>query len=215
MKNSYVEGLLKRSHLLICFVLFAGFLLLSTGLPKTSYACACCSNEGDWFERKQPLESFELEIINSLKLSAKASVYELFEPTETLEAILDGSLTLSVTCKPSQWSFFLKTSKGEKGTLTCNLPTDATSFGVDLHDGRKSAGGGPLLYKEIRLEGKVFGSGIFAKVVKPETRFRLVLQGRGNNCLMAEDFHAWNLRVYDKQTDFALYGLMKKSLAKK
>ena len=51
-------------------------------------------------------------------------------------------------------------------------------------------GGGPLLYRELRLEGSLTATGALRG-----TRYRLVLQGRGNNCLNAGDLRAWHLDV--------------------
>lgn len=211
MKKSLITLLLKRFHLLICVFTFVWFLLSPALLPEKTSACACCANEGEWYERKQRLESHEVEVLKSLKFSAQASLYEMSELPGIPESFLDSALTLSLTRQPSRWIFLLKGGKGEKGTLICNLPTIATTFGADLHDEQKPSGVGPVLYKELRLEGKVSGTGVFAKAMKPETRFRLVLQGRGNNCLMAEDFRNWNLRIYDRQADLTFYGAMQKS----
>ncbi len=215
MKNSLVTLLLKRFHLLVFAFTFGIFLLLPAGLPEISHACACCSNEGEWYERKETLKSYEPEILNTLKFSPKVSVYEMAEMPGLPDAFRFSDLTVSLTRQSSQWIFLIKTNKGERGTLVCKLPTFATAFGADLHEGRTSNGGGPLLYKELRLESKVSGTGIFAKSLKPDARFRLVLQGRGNNCLMAEDFRNWNLRIYGKQVDFIMYGAMQKSLPQK
>ena len=71
-------------------------------------------------------------------------------------------------------------------SLTFAAPSRATSFVADLYDGKVGGGGGPSLYKELRLTGASTG---------PGTHYRLILQGRGNNCLVAEDFTHWRLEV--------------------
>ena len=95
-------------------------------------------------------------------------------------------------------------AKGNSGTLGFVLPERATRLAVDLQDGRRSAGGGPLLYREWRLEGRLTTSGIFRGAGSP--RFRLVLQGRGNACVNARDFRSWILQVSGPRAAFAFHG---------
>jgi hypothetical protein len=98
--------------------------------------------------------------------------------------------------------------RGEKGSLTFSIPKTATFYGVDPQDGREGSGGGPILYKEIRMEGTVSGDGIFTKGIVPGTRYRLVLQGRGNNCMAKEEFKNWNLQVKGRRAEFSFYGMI-------
>ena len=66
------------------------------------------------------------------------------------------------------------------------------------------------LYREIRFEGQVRGTGMFAKGIVPRTKFRLVLQGNGNWCLTAEDFYRWNLRISGPKAGYTIYGYFAK-----
>ena len=43
---------------------------------------------------------------------------------------------------------------------------------------------------------------------------RLVLQGRGNMCLDAQDFKNWVLKIYGKYAEFSLYGDFEKSVSR-
>lgn len=209
-KKTYFHRL-KDFRLGLFALTFALFLLLPAGLPKKTEAvfCACCANEGEWFENKKALESFESYAINQAKISAKVQMYEGAADPQGI-ASTDGDFTLKLSRARSKWTMALQNKKGEKGNLTLSLPSTVTSYGVDPRDGRPGGGGGPLLYKELRLEGRVSGTGIFAKGIKPDTRFRLVLQGRGNMCLDSEDFNSWILQIYGKQTRYSFYGTFDK-----
>lgn len=122
-----------------------------------------------------------------------------------------GYFVISIVREPPNWKFFFKTLKDEKGALILTLPGMATFFNADIEQGPRperaiTAG----LYKEIRLEGEVRGTGIFAKGIAPKTKYRLVLQGGGNWCLNAEDFYRWNLRVSGPRAGYTIYGYFAK-----
>ena len=98
---------------------------------------------------------------------------------------------------------------GDKsGTLSLPLPAKMSSYAADIHDGRTSGGGGPLLYKEWRFEGPVSGTGLFRDGLVAPARYVLVLQGRGNGCDNSEDFTHWRLKVTGRKADYAFYGEM-------
>ncbi|MGA9769476.1 MAG: hypothetical protein WBV94_10575 [Blastocatellia bacterium] len=123
-----------------------------------------------------------------------------------------GYFVISIVREQRNWKFFFKTSKGETGALILTLPGMATFFNADIEAGPRpehpiTAG----LYKEIRLEGEVRGTGIFAKGMAPKTKYRLVLQGGGNWCMNAEDFYRWNLRVSGPQAGYTIYGYFAKT----
>jgi hypothetical protein len=192
---------------------FALFLLLPAGLPEKVSACACCSNAGQWFEQKRPLDENERDVINEAKLSAKAQFYESSGEDEGI-AVKSSDFTLKFSRVQSKWTMTLQGTEGDKGTLTLNISPTATVFAADPRDGKVSNGGGPLLYKEVRLEGRISGTGVFAKSIKADSRFRLILQGRGNACLLAQDFSNWVLQIYGKQARFGFYGAFDKKAAR-
>jgi hypothetical protein len=114
---------------------------------------------------------------------------------------LDGSLVGSV------WRLAFRDGK-QTGTLNLPLPLKMTNYTADIHDGRTSAGGGPLLYKEWRFEGPVSGTGFFRAGMVGPTRYLLVLQGRGNGCQDAGDFTHWRLQINGRKAEYAFYGEM-------
>jgi hypothetical protein len=206
---------LKNFRLSLLALTFALFLLLPAGLPKKTSAifCACCSNAGQWFEQKRALDENEIDTINQAKLSAKAHLYESSGEDEGI-AVMSSDFTLKLSRIQSKWTMTLQGTEKEKGTLTLNISPTATIFATDPRDGKISNGGGPMLYKEVRLEGRVSGTGVFAKGIKPDSRFRLVLQGRGNACLLDQDFSNWVLQITGKQARFGFYGAVDKKAPK-
>jgi hypothetical protein len=151
-------------HLCLIVVIFAG-------LSMPVHRCACCPEDGEWFEERQAVDQWLLTELDTLSFhrSAEASPYS----EGTSLASDSDSFTLSVSRRQRQWTFVFKSDKGERGALVLSIPHSSVSFGTDLHDGRRFDAGGPLLYKELRLEGKVWGNGVFAKSIRPNTKFRL------------------------------------------
>jgi hypothetical protein len=90
------------------------------------------------------------------------------QPAETYS--LNGSLV------GSAWKLIFRDGS-KSGILSLPLPMKMLSYAVDIRDGRTSAGGGPLLYKEWRFEGPVTGTGIFQAGTTSATKYFLVFQG--------------------------------------
>ncbi len=197
---------LKRIHRSLFLLLLTLFVSLPALLPEKTRACACCANWGDWFERKDRLLKHELDIINDLKFSKAKIFFSEVEAKGLTISDTDETTNVSLTRVRGIWKMAFKTNSGRQGTLTFTLPPTATRFGIDPRDGRPGGGGGPVLYKEVRFEGPVSGTGIFAKGMKPDTKYRLVLQGRGNMCMAAQDFKTWVLQIYGKSADFSFFG---------
>jgi hypothetical protein len=212
LRKATQTGRPKNFRLGLLALTFALFLCLPAWLPEKTSACACCSNDGQWFEYKKKLDSVDLEELNGAKFAAKSRLYETEAEDEGV-ALTSSDFTLKLSRAQSKWTLALQGAEGEKGSLILNLPPTATYFGSDPRDGKASVAG-PLLYKELRMEGRVSGTGVFAKGLKPGSRFRLVLQGRGNVCMMAEDFNNWILQVYGRQVRFGFYGSFDKKPGK-
>jgi hypothetical protein len=113
---------------------------------------------------------------------------------------------LGVRKTPRKWQLTFTDSQGKTGMLSIALPKKATFFSADIHDSASGAANGPLLYKEIRLEGKVTGSGIFAKGLKSNSKYRLIIQGRGNGCQIAENYRDWNLQISSGTEFYSFHG---------
>jgi hypothetical protein len=180
-------------------------VLLSAG---RAWACACCSNEGDYYVSSGRPSEYEMSIVRQIRFGPKASLYLTeADAEETAKGIahraesyaLGGSLVGGV------WKLSFRDGS-KTGTLSLPLPARMTSYTADIHDGQTSPGGGPLLYKEWRFEGRVSGTGIFGAGIVAPTKYLLVLQGRGNGCQDANDFTHWRLRVSGRKAEYAFYG---------
>jgi hypothetical protein len=202
----------KNFRLGLLALTFALFLCLPAWLPEKASACACCSNDGQWFEYKKKLDSVDLEELNGAKFAARSRLYET-DAEDAGVSLTSSEFTLKLSRAQSKWTLALQGAEGEKGSLILSLPPSATYFGSDPRDGKASVAG-PLLYKELRMEGRVSGTGVFAKGLKPDSRYRLVLQGRGNVCMLGEDFNNWILQIYGRQVRFGFYGSFDKKPGK-
>lgn len=176
--------------------------------PSRARACACCSNEGDYYVNTGRPSEYERGIMRQLRFGPKASLY-LTEADD--EATAKGiahraeSYALGGSLVGNVWRLTFREG-GKTGTLSLPLPARMTSYAADIHDGSTSPGGGPLLYKEWRFEGRAGGTGIFGAGVSAPTTYLLVLQGRGNGCQDANDFTHWRLRVSGRKASYAFYG---------
>lgn len=191
---------LKRTLLLPAAI---AALLLS---PISALACACCSNTGSYFSGTVDLNDHPLSELKLLRFARTAYLYSTEagieedsqgidrpKPSYTLQGAFVGDV-LRLTFR----------SGTNTGTLELPLPDKMWNHSADIHDGKLSAGGGPLLYKEWRLEGEIKATGFFKN--STPAKYVLVLQGRGNGCDSAEDFGNWRLQVAGENARYALYG---------
>ena len=188
--------------------------LLAAPAPRASVAgtafCACCAEPGEWFERTGRLESYEVTELRNVEFNAVAKLYTTaagFEGTKGLPAQYESFQLSNSLSRALKLTLTFKGERGETGSLVLQLPRVATTFGADLHDYPEGSAG-PILYKEWRFGGTARGSGMFRRSVVPGTKFRLVLQGRGNNCLSSTDFHHWRLDITGPRADYAFYGAL-------
>jgi hypothetical protein len=198
---------------------FAALCLLSFSID--AFACACCSEPGEYHISTDKPDKYNVDLLSEMKFDEASYLFMNeagFDVIKGLDSIAKSyesdswvaapdyfSLTNSFAAKT--WKFNFKTKDGKNGSLTLPMPLQMLRFKADIHDGKSSGGGGPLLYKEWRFKGSVqSGSGFFqAGIVKPTTYF-LVLQGRGNSCDNAEDFTAWRLEIDGRKAQYAFFG---------
>ena len=191
--------------------------LSSPKRPTVTPFCGCCADPGMWSLETHKIEGYQMKELNRLTLDGVANFYSTDAWPDNVSGVIapdgyeDGYFVISIVREHRDWKLFFKTLKGEKGVLILTIPGMATFFDADIAqgprpEGKRTAG----LYKEIRLEGEVRGTGIFANGMAPKTKYRLVLQGGGNWCLNAEDFNRWNLRVSGPQAGYTIYGYFAK-----
>lgn len=164
--------------------------------------CACCSDEGEWYQRTGKTDFYQLERV---RFATAAKTYE--PPSSNGE--LSSTYVLSHTRVGRRWQLRFRDEQGKTGTLSFALPPSSVHYGADMHD--SSDGGlGPLLYKEWRLSGQAAVTGDFKRVMKGPTRFHLILQGNGRGCTEAEDFKHWTLQLSGAGNSFTFYGSLSK-----
>ncbi|HKQ52057.1 MAG TPA: hypothetical protein VJT74_06800 [Pyrinomonadaceae bacterium] len=193
----------------------AVLLLMAAPAPRAAWArtlfCACCAEPGEWYEHTGKLESYEVTELRDVKFDAVAKLYTTaagFEGMKGLPAQYESFQLSDTFGRALNLTLTFKGERNETGSLVLRLPQVATSFGADLHDYPEGSAG-PILYKEWRFSGSARGSGMFRRSVVPGTKFRLVLQGRGNNCLSSTDFKNWRLDITGPRADYAFYGALK------
>jgi hypothetical protein len=193
-----------RRLALFSLAVLAALLLL----PARAWACACCSNEGDYYVSSGRPSEYELSIVRQIRFGRTASLYLTEgEMEETAKGLAHRTerYTLAGSLAGGAWKLAFRDGN-KTGTLSLPLPARMTSYTADIHDGQTSGGGGPLLYKEWRFEGLVSGTGFFRAGIVGPTKYLLVLQGRGNGCQNAEDFKHWRLRISGRKAEYAFYG---------
>jgi hypothetical protein len=190
----------------VLFSLAAAAVLLS--LPASARACACCSNEGDYYVSTGRPSEYEMSVVRQIRFGRTAQLYTTeADPEETAKGLarVAEKYALGGSLAGGAWKLTFRDGN-QTGTLSLPLPLRWTSYTADIHDGQTSPGGGPLLYKEWRFEGAVSGTGFFKAGIVGPTKYLLVLQGRGNACQSAEDFKHWRLRVTGRRAEYAFYG---------
>ena len=185
--------------------------LLISFVPSLAWACACCSHEGEYYRGSGKIADYEMELIKEMRFGDSAILF-------TSEADIEDMATGIINPKDNYkfngslagrvWKLTFRDGPNV-GSLSFSMPFRMQTLKFDLRNGEKSGGGGPLLYKEWRLEGMVNGTGIFRPGLVGPTRYSLIFQGRGNSCDNAGDFNAWRLEVKGKKADYAFYGDMK------
>ena len=204
-------------------VLFFLFVFVAFGLffPSKALACACCAEPGEYMLWTGKPSENEMSILGEMKFDTDAGLYmnaagfdgikglkELEKEMESESWVASpGEFDLVNSFTARTWRFNFKTKSGKSGVLTLPLPAQMLQYKVDIHDGKPSGGGGPLLYKEWRFKGTVTsGTGIFkASIIRPTTYF-LVFQGRGNGCDNTEDFSHWRLEISGRNAVYAIFG---------
>ena len=183
--------------------LVAGAVLLLAS--NEAGACACCSDPGDHGTQTIKIEGFHTAELENLEFAAATQLHLTDADDGPPKGVNIESESFEVVAAfdAKGWRLTFRAADGKTGEITLRLPPKLTIFAADIHDGKTSGGGGPLLYKEWRFEGTASATGFFAKA---PARYTLILQGRGNRCDSSSDFTHWRLAIEGKQADFAFFG---------
>jgi len=183
-------------------------LLLSIAGSGSALACACCSNEGQRYVETDRRDAYATGLLDELRFASAAHLYTGEADVESIAGIAAKStdFQLAVTKSEKSWLFDFK-EDGGGGTLALALPDRVTKFEVDPRDTQGGTPGtGPVLYKEWRLAMAPRGTGRFAGATGGEQKATLILQGRGNSCTDASQFHAWSLVLHGPKGTITFYG---------
>jgi hypothetical protein len=200
MKRLYASPIGSRLLALIGIV-----MVMVSWSGGRALACACCSDFGTRWEAVVKAAEFHRALIANLKFGPEAELFMTDAGEESVKGIsvIADKYRLTVARDEKQWRLTFQTEDGKTGVLTLPIPSKLGTFQVDPRDGQKSAGSGPLLYKEWRWEGVPKAEGIFLKGAQ---RYSLVFQGHGNRCYDYSDFSHWHLEVTGKNTSYAFFG---------
>ena len=188
----------------IILVFFAAFLVFP--LQVFANYCACCAERGEYSIRTKKPDDYEIGELKRLRI-AETNLYTDAGYPDTIKGIspLRESFTGSFLWQNTGWKFDFKTDHSSAGVLNLLKSPMIVDFRVDTYNE-----GEPILYKELRFKHKVSGgTGIFKAGIAPSTEYFLVLQGKGNNCMNAEDFTHWRLEITGKKADYAFFGKLK------
>lgn len=186
-------------------VFFAAITTLSVISPIRilAHICACCAERGDYSITTKKLDDFEISELQRLKIS-ETNLYTDAGYPENIKGIipLTENYTASLFWQNSGLKFDFKNDKNGIGLLNLLKSPTVVDFRTDTYNE-----GEPILYKELRFKAKVSkGTGFFKNGITPSTEYFLVLQGKGNNCMAAENFTHWRLEIKGKKADYAFFG---------
>ena len=119
----------------------------------------------------------------------------------------DNNYALTVAREGKKITFTFKGQEQGSGTLSMTLPDKAAFFEVDLRDATPD-NPEPSLYKEWKFTAEPAGTGDFAVGTGKDQHLTLILQGRGNNCVSAENFTHWSLVMEGPKGNYLLFGDM-------
>ena len=194
-----------------------GLMLLATVIvtPQQVWACACCAESGQYRISMAKPGNLELSLMKRMRFGDAAN---LFTGEADVEDAVKGlahpaeKYSFSGALVAGTWKLSFRDGNN-LGSLNLLMPAKFLSYGADIHDGQMGGGGGPLLYKEWRFEGVVYGSGVFRGGLTAPAKFFLVFQGRGNNCDNAEDFTHWRLEITGRKASYSFLGELAKPAA--
>ena len=197
-----------KNRIILYTISFISAIALFLINPANAHACACCGIGGEWLEYTNSLENYDVAQLNELKFSPAAKLVVGAAGLEENKGIADPSetYTLSHSSNNRSWNFHFTDTKGKAGNLSFSLPPQKTEFGTDFYDKPVAD---ERFYKEVRLTGKLGGNGIFESGINNDSRYKLILQGRGGYCLDSHNFKHWILQISGPQSSYSFYGSFK------
>ncbi len=186
---------------------FTILLLVFFASPLKSLAnyCACCAERGEYLVKTVKPTKFELDELKRLEIDDTNLFIAM--GSDTVEGIspLSDVFTSKLLMQNALWKFSFTDNKNNLGVLNLAKSPTMIDFRADTYNE-----GEPILYKELRFKYKLTSAtGFFQKGFTPTTDYFLVLQGKGNNCMAAEQFTHWRLEITGKKANYAFFGKLK------
>ncbi|MDH5180788.1 MAG: hypothetical protein OEZ39_01750 [Gammaproteobacteria bacterium] len=189
-------------------------VILVSVLPVQVWACACCADEGDWYQATEEFKDWEVEELNQVNFNHRAELFTAIYSPETkgLPRRLQNFyyFDLRPIRVKRDWALLLRgVPFGGNGVLRLKIPDKVEKFRTDLKDRPPSRGYPTVtLYKEMRFEGAISGEGIFKTKPGGKNRYKLILQGRGHICDSRDDYRNWVLIISGEELQFTLHGVI-------
>lgn len=161
------------------------------------WACACCAERDTWVRSLGNITDYELELINSLRLSKGVFLNARVEDEDTIFS--ERKLTGKVI-KSNIWRFSINKKAPYSGISTqVNFVADSPKkwqlARIDMTEwiAEKSS---VILYHEVIIPGRLKVGKDAEKLFGGITTIpsQLILQARSNNCLSKESFYHWFLQ---------------------
>lgn len=211
MKNSFFSRQ-AHSRAGIFFRVAAILVVLVFAPVNSARACACCPEVGYRYEGVNEIDTAGRAMLQQIRFTSRAELNGSADDTLGLiERSSDGPeefpvYVLAISVEPGLLKFKLSREGQERGEISFPLPAVMTRFAVDPRDPADAENPrGPTLYREWRLTGDATLTGMVAKGTHT-AQIQLILQGRGNYCVDAQDFTHWSLVVEGKAIQFTLIG---------
>ncbi len=181
--------------------------LLTLAYTPSALACACCTHLGQRSVGTVAFDSGKQHEIESLRFTAKASLFMAEGDLEGVRGIATPSESYRLAAKwhGDRLVLSFRDGQGHTGTLSFARPDTISIFEVDPRD-RPDRGQGPTLYKEWKFSGPAFGSGVFRPGIAPRQILTMILQGGGNSCTSAYDFSHWTLTMRGPKANYTFFG---------
>lgn len=176
------------------------FLLM---LPGAALACACCAERGERQDYTVKLGEWEREELGRLRATSPARLYTTACGMECVKGVRGAQTAYEVMLGMSGTR--VEFDLVDAGRLVFEMPQTYSRFAVDTDP--MAAETKVTLYTELRLKGRVSGTGDFADV--QSARGELVFSGPGNACFNVDSLQAWGLSVEDEGVAFRLFGAVK------
>ena len=178
---------------------------------SSALSCACCSEPGQYSRDEGSPSDHQIAQMAGMQFAPSADTYFGTGDAEDIKGVSNVAERYEINARfdDDQWKLSFRDEKGNTGTLTLPIKgAKMTGYRADIHDGRKSAGGGPLLHKEWVFRGNAQGTGVFKPGFAAPAKFTLIFQGRGNTCDNGDDFSHWRLEISGRKAEYAFVGEM-------